>query len=357
MTQKIIYTNLVSEAIDTLVGSLATSDVHLIVDTNTAQFVLPLLVSESKAAGAAKIITVAPGDHNKTLEAVTSIWNHLTESGATRHSVIINVGGGVITDMGGFAAATFKRGIRFINVPTTLLGAVDAAVGGKTGINFNGYKNEIGAFAEASAVIISTQFFNTLPAEQLRSGYAEMIKHGLIDDSATLTQLLAYDIDNATGNDDRLLRLLQQSVGVKERIVAADPDEKGLRKVLNLGHTAGHAFESLAMAYGSPIPHGYAVAYGLVVEMILSHLKLGFPSDTLHKVAAYIYDNYRAFAVSCDEYPRLIDIMRHDKKNTDPSSINFTLLADVGSPRIDCSATPDDITAALDIYRDLMHLG
>ncbi len=355
MAQEIIYTNLVIEAIDDLVASLGTPSVYVIVDVNTAKFVLPILQSQSEAVKNAEIITVLAGDVNKGPDALQKVWKELSDKGATRKSVVINVGGGMITDLGGFAAATFKRGVRFINLPTTLLGAVDAAVGGKTGINFNGLKNEIGAFQDAVAVIISTLFFNTLPMQQMLSGYAEMLKHGLLDDKATLAELMRYNIENPPATPDLLLHLIEKSVGIKQAVVASDPHENGARKTLNLGHTVGHAFESFAMdVEHSPIPHGYAVAWGMVVELILSHMKLGFPSDTLHQFAQYIKEHYGYFQITCEQYPQLLQLMAHDKKNDTPEHIVFTLLKDVGQPVIDQTATADEIKSALDIYRDLI---
>ncbi len=355
MDQKIIYTNLVVEAIDDLVASLDAPNVFVLVDTNTAEFVMPILKSQSKAVGQARIITIPSGDVNKTVTALQQIWKELSSNGASRKSVIINVGGGVITDIGGFAAATFKRGIRFINVPTTLLGAVDAAVGGKTGINFNGLKNEIGAFAEAKAVIISTLFFNTLPAQQMLSGYAEMLKHGLLDDKATFADLMNYNITQQPAAPDALLKLVEKSVQVKQNVVSSDPYETGFRKALNLGHTIGHAFESYAMnVRRDPIPHGYAVAWGLVVELILSHMKLNFPGETLHQFAQYVKEHYGYYDISCKDYPALLELMGHDKKNVTADAINFTLLSDIGDIHINQTCTPDEIKLALDIYRDLL---
>ncbi len=353
--QQVIYTNFVIEVLDDLVKSMDAPNVFVLVDDNTAELVLPILSSQSKAVGEATVIKVPEGDVNKSIEALQSIWKGLSSQGASRKSVIINVGGGVITDIGGFAAATFKRGIRFINLPTTLLGAVDAAVGGKTGINFNGLKNEVGAFADAEAVIISTKFFNTLPVQQLLSGYAEMLKHGLLDNSATLAALMRYDVTNGTASSDELLNLIQQSVQVKQNIVSADPRETGMRKALNLGHTVGHAFESFAMNdRKSPIPHGYAVAWGLVVELILSRMKLGFPADTMHQFASYVKEHYGYFDVECKDYPAIISLMRHDKKNDTQQDINFTLLRDVGQIEINQTESDDDIKAAIDIYRDML---
>ncbi len=356
MNQKLIFTNLVGGAIDALVDELGAKDVFVLTDTNTSQFVMPLLVNDSAVVAKGRRITIPSGDINKNLEQLAYVWKQLSVSEATRSSVLINVGGGMLTDLGGFAAAAFKRGMRCINVPTTLLGAVDASVGGKTAVNFNGLKNQIGVFSEAEASIISTVFFNTLPQQQILSGYAEMLKHALLEDEATIGRLLDYNPVYPEFDSEALLPLLRASVLVKQRIVEEDLTEKGLRKALNLGHTIGHAFESFSFAHLSPVPHGYAVAWCMVAELVLSHMKLGFPSEILHKIAAYVLENYGAMAVECKDYPELPKAMRQDKKNDSPESINFTLLEEVGRPMINCSATKDEIEAALDIYRDLMHL-
>lgn len=348
--QELLFTNDVATEIDRLVEKIAPPQLFVLVDVNTKAFVLPRLVERSRALAQARVITILAGDTNKNIDSLMSVWKQLEEGGGTRRSLLINVGGGMVTDLGGFAASTFKRGIRFINVPTTLLGAVDAAVGGKTGINFMGLKNEVGVFNEADAVVISTRFFATLPLEQVLSGYGEMLKHGLIDGPQTYNQLLAYDV--ASNDYATLLQLLRQSVQVKERIVDEDPTEKGIRRALNLGHTVGHAFESLAMRRRSPIPHGYAVAWGLIVELILSHTKEGFPSDELHHLADYVKTHYGVFDVSCDDYPSLIELMHHDKKNSG-TEINFSLLRAVGNVVINCTATEEEIRVALDIFRDL----
>lgn len=356
MKQKLIFTNLVGDAIDTLVSELGNPTVAVVADTNTAQFVLPILLRDSKAVADAKVITVKSGDANKNLDELANIWRQLSAMEATRSTVVINLGGGVVSDMGGFAAATFKRGMRCINVPTTVLAAVDASVGGKTGINFNGLKNQIGTFTEPYAAIISTIFFNTLPEQQVLSGYAEMLKHGLLENKDILAKLLNYSPVYPVFDSASLLPLLEDSVMVKSRIVEQDLTEDGIRKALNFGHTVGHAIEAFAVKHQSPVPHGYAVAWGMIVSLVLSNIKLNFPSDTLHQFADYILKNYGAFPLTCEDYPELLAAMRQDKKNASPDEINFTLLAAVGEPKINCTITPDEIKAALDIYRDLMHL-
>lgn len=354
MEQKLIFTNLVGEAVDTLIADLGNPPVYVIVDVNTAQFVLPVLQEQSQVVQGAHVIKIKSGECFKDLDAAQNVWKALADAGATRNSVIINVGGGVVTDIGGFAASTFKRGMRFINLPTTLLGAVDASVGGKNGINFNGAKNQIGTFTEPEASIISTAFFVTLTQQELLSGYAEMLKHALLDSKEMLGRLLNYSVVYPIFDPDKLLTLLQENVEVKKRIVNTDFRDTGIRKSLNLGHTTGHAFESLALKRQSPLPHGFAVAQGCVVSLILSHLILGFPSETLHTFAAYIRKNYNAFDFTCDDYPMLLDFMACDKKNTDALTLNFTLLEDVGKACTDVAITPDQVKNALDIYRDLM---
>lgn len=345
--QQLIFTNDVKPALYSLISELEPDRIALLCDSNTRP------IAEGLAPDGADIIEILPGDENKDLTQLSRVWEHLSQNGFTRRSLMINTGGGMVTDLGGFAAASFKRGIRFINVPTTLLGAVDAAVGGKTGINFLGLKNEIGAFREAEAVIISTRYFATLPAAELRSGFAEMLKHGLISSAETYNRLLDFDIVGA--NLSELLPLLEESVNVKREVVARDPHEQGLRKALNLGHTAGHAFESLALERNRPIPHGMAVAHGLLVEMILSHMQAGFPSAELYRYAKLLKEAYSDVPpITCADYPGLLRLMAHDKKNTVPGQINFTLLSAPGTPLINQTADSAAIQTALDLYRDLL---
>lgn len=353
MAQQLIFSNHPGAELDSAVARIAPKGrVFILVDDHTASLVLPRLKEQSAVAAVATPVVIPSGDVNKSLDTLASIWEALVAGGATRGSLMVNLGGGMVTDIGGFAAATFKRGIRFINMPTTLLGAVDAAVGGKTGINFAGLKNEVGAFREADAVIISTIFFSSLPVSELLSGYGEMLKHGLLSSRESFRRLLAHDIlhDDA----DALLPILEENVGVKRRIVAEDPTEKGLRKALNLGHTPGHAFESWAMARRTPVPHGYAVAWGLVVDLVLSHILYGFPSDILHAYAGAVKRLYGSLPIGCDDYDALIGYMRHDKKNDSEGQINFSLLSAPGEIRLDSVVPESGIREALDIFRDLV---
>ena len=407
--QNIIYTNNIKGDLATIIGREASDRIVLLTDATTHRLCRPLLGELADSFDSE--ITIGATDVNKTLETLTTVWTGLQQAGCTRHSLLINLGGGMVTDLGGFAAATFKRGIRFVNIPTTLLSMVDAAVGGKTGINFGGLKNEIGAFAEASDVIICTEFLRTLDAERsaswqgdacsgknIRSGYAEMLKHSLLADEAMWTRHVSYDLahpDLAVLQD-----LVSESIALKQRIVTEDPHEHGIRKALNLGHTVGHAFESFFMAQHSetsphPLPmlrtaggapsllssrgsafgnkseapmgegggrgpraggeaailHGYAVAWGLAVELFISAATLGFPTDQMRRTVRFITDHYGRPAITCDDYEALYALMLHDKKNT-AGHINFTLLSSPGAIHIDQHVDKDLIFDALDFLRE-----
>lgn len=294
-------------------------------------------------------ITIGTTDVNKTLDSLQQVWRRLQEAGCTRHSLLVNLGGGMVTDLGGFAAATFKRGIRFVNIPTTLLSMVDAAVGGKTGINYGGLKNEIGAFAEASSVIICTEFLRTLDAENIRSGYAEMLKHSLLGNDEMWARHIDFDLVHP--DFDLLQQLVRESIELKQRIVTEDPHEHGIRKALNLGHTVGHAFESFLMKKDAPLLHGYAVAWGLAVELFMSAALLNFPTDKMRQTVRFITDHYGRPAVTCDDYEALYAFMRHDKKNV-AGRINFTLLSSPGEIHIDQHVEKDLIFDAIDFLRE-----
>lgn len=348
MKQSIIRSSDIAVDLAACLRKMSYDGLFILSDTNTEKHCLPLITRFPETAWAEKF-TVPAGDSYKNIDVLSSVWKFLSDNNATRKSALINLGGGMLTDLGGFAAATFKRGIRFINIPTTLLGAVDAAVGGKTGINFGGLKNEVGVFAPAEAVLIDSCFFRTLDIRNLLSGYAEMLKHGLLSSEGDLNELLRFEwdaIDYNTLND-----LLYGSVLIKESIVEEDPKEQGLRKALNLGHTFGHAFESLSYEQGSPVLHGYAVAWGLVCELYLSFLRLGFSKEILMKVASYIKEHYGKINIDCNQYDRIYDLMQHDKKN-DSGIVNFTLLQAVGDIKIDQTASRTEVEEALDFLRE-----
>lgn len=380
MQQQIIISNDIEHDLATAVAESEHDRVFVLTDDTTHECCLPK-VAALLAQYDAVPITIAHGDQHKTLAALGDVWTALQQGGATRHSLLINLGGGMITDLGGFAAATFKRGINFINIPTTLLAMVDAAVGGKTGINFGGLKNEIGAFADARFVIINTCFLDTLDAENLCSGYAEMLKHALISDERMWAEHVNFDLSQP--NLAELQRMVAESISVKERIVAEDPHEHGIRKALNFGHTIGHALEEFALQQAGgavvstapenkptpggavvstapnnqltsgnrPLLHGYAVAFGLIGELYMSARKAGFPTERLHQTARFIRENYAQTEFTCNDYPTLLNLMRHDKKNTS-GVINFTLLHNIGDIRINQTATDEEICEALDFIRE-----
>ena len=345
--QKVVISENLTEALATAIAECEHDRTFILVDETTERCCLPI-VSGLDCVRGAQIIVIGATDSHKTLESLSHVWEVLGEGGATRHSLLINIGGGMVTDLGGFAASTFKRGINYINIPTTLLSMVDASVGGKTGINFRGLKNEIGVFSNASTVILDTTFLKTLDAENICSGYAEMLKHGLISNEKMWAELINFDL--AQPDLQQLQTMVADSVAVKQRIVTEDPLEQSIRKALNLGHTVGHAFESFALKH-SPILHGYAVAYGLISELYLSTVKTGFPSDKMHQTVSFIKEHYGKMAITCDDYPTLLELMTHDKKNV-AGTINFTLLGGIGDIRINQTATKEDIYEALDFYRE-----
>lgn len=345
--QKVIISEQLEQVLRKETGECKADRIFILNDKTTHQFCLPVIKDYDYLQGA-EVITIEAGDTNKTLDSVVHVWSELQRLGATRHSLLINLGGGMVTDLGAFAASTFKRGISIINIPTTLLSMVDASVGGKTGFNFGGLKNEIGVFRNADCVILDTVFLKTMDEENILSGYAEMLKHGLISTEAHWAELMNFDIEHP--NLKELGDLVAKSVQVKERIVTEDPTEKGIRKALNLGHTVGHAFESLALQR-KPVLHGYAVAWGLVCELYLSVAKTGFPVEKMRQMTRFIFDHYGRMPITCDDYPTLLELMTHDKKNIG-TSINFTLMGGIGDIRINQTATKEEIEEALDFYRE-----
>lgn len=336
------------ETLMDLLGRMEYDSLFVLADEHTEQLCVPQL-REAGSVKDAYHIVIGAGDCSKNVETLTHVWDELAAHGATRHSLLLNVGGGMVTDLGGFAAATFKRGIRYVNIPTTLLAMVDAAVGGKTGVNFHSLKNEIGAFYPAEAVLIATSFLSTLDGCNLRSGFAEMLKHGLISDEAHWARLMGYDLEKPDYSE--LQELVMESIRVKEHIVAQDPTERHLRKALNLGHTLGHAFETMAMLRGEPCLHGYAVAWGLVGELYLSHIREGFAVDKLRQTVAFVKSVYGMFVFDCTHYEQLYELMQHDKKNVG-SEIRFTLLGGVGDVRIDRTVGKEEIFEMLDFVRE-----
>lgn len=348
--QKVIICHDLNENLRSAIQDCPHDKLFVLVDEHTQALCLPI-INGFECLQRAEIITIGASDVNKNIESLAHVWKELGDRGASRHSLMLNLGGGMVTDLGGFAASTFKRGIQYINIPTTLLAMVDASVGGKTGINFNGLKNEVGVFSPAEYVLIDTEFLKTLDLQNLLSGYAEMLKHGIISTTEHWAELLNFDMNDI--DYKALQTLVGKSVQIKEEIVGQDPFEKGIRKALNLGHTVGHAFESLAMESGHPVLHGYAVAWGIVCELYFSYGKVGFPKDKLRQTIQFIKEHYGVLTFDCKQYDRLYEFMTHDKKNS-AGIINFTLMGEVGDIRINQSATKEEILDMLDFYRETM---
>ena len=338
--------------IDKTLEQLNAESYLVVTDSNVSDKVMPLLKDAKSIANSPQVILEAGEDH-KNLSSVEKIWLALEETGATRKSVIVNIGGGMVSDIGGFAAATFKRGIRYMNIPTTLLAAVDAATGGKTGVNYNGLKNEIGAFHAPAHVIISSLPYSSLPHMEVLSGYAEMVKTALIADESLYLHL--SNMGKVISDKDLLEGYVKRCVKIKEDIVNLDPFDKGIRKTLNFGHTAGHAFESLMLKRATPVPHGIAVAHGILVALLLSVIIKNLPSSEVTRyVECILKPEYPRLNISCDDLPSLMEYMARDKKNSSMGSPAFTLLSRIGTPEIDCHPSDESIGEALDLYRDIM---
>jgi len=319
------------------------SKVFFLVDTNTEEHCLPL-VEQFLDIKEYDIIVVDPGEENKNIDFCIGIWKNLLDFGADRDSLLINIGGGVITDMGGFAAATYKRGIDFVQVPTTLLSQVDASVGGKTGIDMDHVKNIIGTFTQPKAVFIETEFLKTLDARQLLSGFAEVIKHGLIYDVNLFNQVKNIQAEEVTPE------IIYRSIQIKNEVVTQDPFEKGLRKILNFGHTIGHAIESYSLSHDeNPLLHGEAIAIGYICEGYLSQKLNGLSKTDLNEICNTIKRLYPKYMLNPENYAAYIDYMKNDKKNNS-GRINCSLLKAIGMCSINSYCSEKDLIESLDFY-------
>lgn len=346
---KVYGANDLTQDLKELINKYSRGKVFVLTDTGSYKYCYPK-IKDIDSIDKENIIIIEQGDQNKNIEAISKVWAFLSDHGADRKSLLINLAGGMPCDLGGFAAATFKRGIDFINIPTTLLSQVDASVGGKTGINFNSLKNEIGVFKHATAVLVDPNFTETQDQENISSGFAEMIKHALIYSEEVWKEIKAFDILNADLTS--LKPLLFQSINIKESFVKADPTEQNVRKSLNFGHTIGHAFESYCMKNNQPILHGYAVAYGMIAELYLGYKKCGFPLDRIKEINAIIEKIYGKLAISMDAFEDLFYLMTHDKKN-EQNQINFTLLTNIGEIEINQICSREEIKEAIQFYLDL----
>ena len=318
--------------------------VFVLTDANVASY-YPTIVGEFPH------YIVQAGDSHKSLHSVEMVWQFLLENGATRDALLLNVGGGMITDLGGFVAATYMRGIRCVNIPTSLLAMVDASTGGKTGINILGVKNLVGTFTMPLATLVNPSFLDTLPAEELLSGYAEMLKHGLIADPTHFNALLALELQMPYS--ELLAPLLADSIQIKQRIVASDFQEKGVRKALNFGHTIGHAIEETYAEQRRAVAHGYCVLWGMVAELYLSVIKMGCPRNVLTQMSHLMISLYGRPECNCRQVETLKHWMLKDKKNFVEASssrpqISFTLLRNVGKTVVDQTVSDSELDEALE---------
>ncbi|MGB0981857.1 MAG: 3-dehydroquinate synthase [Winogradskyella sp.] len=324
------------------------SKIFILVDTNTHEYCLPPFLSQLESCNIPiEILEIPEGEAHKTIDICTGIWEALADYNADRSSLLINLGGGVVTDLGGFVASTFMRGIDFINIPTSLLAMVDASVGGKTGVDLGALKNQIGVFNEGKIVGIDTTFLNTLPQKQMVSGFAEMLKHGLVYDKnywEMLTNLQDLDLSD-------LDRLLYRSVIIKHTIVTADPKEQGLRKILNFGHTLGHAIESYFLENGTktPLLHGEAIAIGMLLEAYISTKLCGLPKEDLQSITAALSKTFAKVVINDNDCKYIINLLQHDKKNSH-GIVKFVLLEAIGKAKINCEVNNNLILEAFNYY-------
>lgn len=330
---------------DSLPQYLATKDyskIVVLVDEHTKRFcypiVKPLLPKHT-------LITIKSGEENKNLQTCEQIWLTMTQAQLDRHALMINLGGGVIGDMGGFCASTYKRGIDFIQIPTTLLAQVDASVGGKLGIDFHGFKNHLGVFTLPKTVLIDAQFLQTLPVREARSGFAEIVKHCLIQDADKWNEIKVLDFE-----EQNLLDLIAHSVEIKKKVVAQDPTEKGLRKILNFGHTLGHAIETFFLDKGKQrLFHGEAVAAGMICESFVAFEKNMIDEQTLSQIEEFLFSVFGKATIDPKDIPAIIKLTQQDKKNKG-KEIRFSLIDRIGNCQFDNLVTANEMKKALEYY-------
>ena len=326
------------------------SKIFIFCDENSSRYCLPHLIEHVPMLIGSELIEIESGEQNKTLAICNDVWKTIGESNADRNAIIVNLGGGVVCDMGGMIASLYKRGIRFFHIPTTLLSQVDASVGGKLAVDLDGHKNQIGLFKNPDIVLVDSEFLKTLPERHWVSGLAEVCKHALIADADYWTFLAEMDLQN----EEYLTALLHKSISIKNEIVLQDWEEKGLRKTLNFGHTIGHAVESNALQNGGDLLHGEAVAVGMAVETLLSQMANNLSEDECGIVLASLKGIFPLQAIAESELPDLIEWMRHDKKNDD-SKINFTLLKKIGEAEFNKTCSVDQIEAAIKKYNSFLN--
>lgn len=334
------------KALNTHLANKKYSIVFILVDENTHELCLPNFMAEINGEYQFEIIEIESGEINKNIETCVGVWEALSELGADRKSVLINLGGGVLTDMGGFIASTFKRGIDFINVPTTLLSMVDASVGGKTGIDLGALKNQVGVINQPAMVLVVPDFLDTLEKRQIISGFAEMLKHGLIKDKTYWEALKeAQSLEHMKSH-------ILTSIQIKNEVVLKDPTEQNIRKILNYGHTLGHAIESYFLENASKemLLHGEAIAVGMILEGYLSHKLLGLSEQSLEDIKSTFLNKYDKVEFSDTDIENILKLMKYDKKNSH-GKVNFVLLKNIGEPVVDVEIPVELFTDAFAYYK------
>jgi 3-dehydroquinate synthase len=341
------FSNLAYLKFEEFLENFKPSKCFILVDENTHNYCYNNFVTKLSKQYPFEIIEIKSGESFKNLETCNFLWNKLTNLGADRKSLLINLGGGVITDMGGFTASTFKRGISFINIPTTLLSMVDASVGGKTGVDLGVLKNQIGLFSEPEMVLIDSNYLKTLSPRELLSGLAEIIKYGLTYDVQLWNEIKTFKhltVSNITS-------LIYQSIEIKNEVVTKDPKENGLRKILNFGHTLGHAIESYFLESKDKVTltHGEAIAVGMVMELYLSHIKFNFPLNLVEEVKNKIQTLFGKVEISSSDFNIIIDLLIHDKKNIN-GNVNFVLLSSFENCELNCTVENSFLIDAFNYY-------
>ncbi len=330
--------------LEVILEELQPSKVFVLTDENTKVHCFPYFLKHFSHDTKLEILTIDAGETNKTIASCNYLWNQLSNLGADRKSLLINLGGGVVTDLGGFVACTYQRGIEFINIPTSLLAMVDASVGGKNGVDLGVLKNQVGVIKNPKAVLVDTEFLKTLPQEQFISGRAEMIKHGLIYSEEYLQRVMRFDTENTTD-------LVWESIVIKNDVIALDPFEQGLRKTLNYGHTLGHAIESYCLRTNEKktLLHGEAIAIGMILATYISNRLVQFPKEKLHEITAHILDTFGKVEFDKNDIDEVIKLLIFDKKNRN-GKIQFVLLENIGSYKLNCTVPDALIHEAFKFY-------
>ncbi len=340
-----IFTTNIKQELSEVLSKYDENKIFVFADENTHRDCYGLISDVFKQAP--YVVEIPLGEANKNIKTAEFLWNYLSENKADRYSLIVNLGGGIVTDIGGFVASTYQRGIDYVNIPTTLLAQVDASIGGKNGVNLNELKNQIGTFNHPVRNLVCSEFLKTLPQREITAGFAEVIKHALLESETEWQKLKSI---NPAHIDFRYLQhIIEDSAKIKLKFVNSDPNEKGLRKALNLGHTVGHAIETFYHRKNIDILHGEALAIGLICELFLSNQLFTFNFEKLFEVSEYIVRILQVYDIFYDDYEEIYSIMKHDKKNKN-EEIRFSLLNGIGDVKIDKVCSKQDIFEALNFY-------